>query len=172
MSFFSGGPMLIHRAHGLIALCAVLLSGCARTPAPIADADRDTIRMEVDNFTKAMLAGDFATAASYYTEDAMLLPPNAPAIEGRAAIQNFFTTYPKISAFTQKIVELDASGELAWARLTYELTMTPAGAKASLNDSGKTIIIMKKQLNGTWQTSRAIWNSDLTARTVIASQTA
>jgi len=99
-----------------------------------------------------------------------LLPPNAPAIDGRAAIQSFFSSYPKISAFTQKIVELQASGELAYARLTYDLTMTPAGAKAPLNDTGKTILILSKQINGRWLTTRAIWNSDLTARTVIASQ--
>ena len=164
--------MLIQRAHVVLAFAALPVLGCGRTSSRLADADRDSIHMEVDNFTKAMLAGDFATAASYYSEDAELLPPNAPVIEGRAAIQSFFTTYPKISAFTQKIVELGASGELAWARLTYELTMTPAGAKAPLNDTGKTIIIMRKQLNGTWLTTRAIWNSDLTARTVIPAQSA
>src|SRR5437762_14185004 len=129
MYFFSGGPVLIHRAHAVITLCAVLLSGCARTPAPIADADRDTIRMEVDNFTKAMLAGDFATAASYYTEDGMMLPPNAPVIQGRAAIQSFLAGYPRITAFNQDIAELEANGNLGYARLTYTLTMHPPGAR-------------------------------------------
>jgi ketosteroid isomerase-like protein len=117
-----------------------------------------------------MLAGDFATAASYYTDDGMMLPPNAPVIQGRAAIQSFLAGYPRITAFKQDIAELEASGKLAYARLTYTLTMTPPGARAPLNDTGKIIIIMRKQTNGTWLTTRGIWNSDLTGRTVIASR--
>ena len=161
--------MFNHRAHLVLAVSALLVTTCGRT-SPIADADRETIHTEVDNFTKAMLAGDFATAASYYSEDAILLPPNAPLIEGRPAIQSFLTTYPRISAFTQKIIELETSGRLGWARLTYDLTMTPQGSSTPLHDTGKTVIILRKQTNATWQITRAIWNSDLTARVVISQQ--
>lgn len=46
----------------------------------------------------------------------------------------------------------------------------PPGAKAPLNDSGKLITILRKQPNGTWLTTRAIWNSDVTGRTIITSR--
>jgi uncharacterized protein (TIGR02246 family) len=161
--------MLIHRTVAVFALAGLAVLGCEGTPAPLADVDRDTIRLVVDNFTKAVLAGDFATAASYYSEDGMMMPPNAPVIEGRPAIQSFLTGYPKITAFNQKIVELNAVNDLAYARLTYALSMMPPGARAPLNDAGKVIIILRKQINGTWLTTRGIWNSDLTGRTVIAS---
>lgn len=161
--------MLIHRRVAAFALAGLALSGCQRAPESLADVDRDTIHLAVDNFTKAVLAGDFATAASYYSEDGMMMPPNGPVIEGRAAIQSFLTGYPKITAFSQKIIELEARSDLAYARLNYELSMMPPGAKAPLNDAGKVIIILRKQINGTWLTTRGIWNSDLTARTVIAS---
>src|SRR5512132_2467470 len=111
--------MLTHRMLAVFALAGLAVSGCQGTPAPLADADRETIRLAVDNFTKAVLAGDFATAASYYSEDGMMMPPNGPVIEGRAAIQSFLTGYPKITAFNQKIIELDAASDLAYARLTY-----------------------------------------------------
>ena|SRR2546423_2757689 len=160
--------MLIHRSLSLLALSGLVLSGCGGTPAPIANADRDTIHLMVDNFTKAVVAGDFATAASYYAEDGMILPPNATTIEGRAAIQSFLTSFPKITAFSQKIVEMEVSGDLAYARLTYQLSTMPPGAKAPLNDVGKVIIIMRKQINGTWSTTRGIFNSDLSIKTVVA----
>jgi uncharacterized protein (TIGR02246 family) len=160
--------MLIHRSLTLFALAGLALSGCEGTPAPIANADRDTIRLMVDNFTKAVVAGDFATAASYYAEDGMVLPPNAAPIEGRPAIQSFLASFPKITTFNQKIVELVASGDLAYARLTYQLSTMPAGATAPLNDSGKAIIILRKQINGTWLITREILNSDLAIKTVVA----
>jgi hypothetical protein len=47
------------------------------------------------------------------------------------------------------------------------MTTMPPGAKAPLTDTGKIIIIMRKQPNATWLTTRGIWNSDLTGRTVI-----
>ena len=162
--------MPINRTLAGFVLAGLALSGCQGVSTRLADADRDAIHMAVDNFTKAMLAGDFATAAGYYTEDGMMLPPNAPVIQGRAAIQSFLAGFPKIVAFKQDIAELEASGRLAYARLTYTLTMTPPGAKAPLNDNGKIIIIMRKQTNGTWLTTRGIWNSDLTGRTVISSR--
>src|SRR5438105_13870890 len=101
------GIMAIHRTLLVLALTTLSLPACRRAPSSLADVDRDMIRTAVNDLTKAMLVGDFATAASYYSEDAEVLPPNAPAIQGRAAIQSFFSSYPKISAMTQKIVKLE-----------------------------------------------------------------
>jgi uncharacterized protein (TIGR02246 family) len=162
--------MRIHRRLALVALALLGLSACQGGGSGLADRDRDAIHTSVDGFTKAVLAGDFTTAASYYTEDGMLLPPNGPVVEGRPAISSFLAGFPKITGFTQNIVELDANGDLGYARLTYALTTMPPGAKAPLNDTGKVIIILQKQLNGTWLTSRGIWNSDLTGKTIIAAQ--
>jgi len=160
--------MLAHRAVTIVVLAGLSVSGCQKVSTQIADADREAIHLMVDNFNKAVVGGDFATAASYYTEDAMILPPNAPIVQGRAAIQSYLAGYPKIVAFKQDIAELDANGDLGYARLTYNLTTTPAGAKAPLNDTGKVIIILRKQINGTWLTKRAIFNSDLTGQTTIS----
>lgn len=160
--------MPTHRTVAVLVLAGLSFYGCQKASTRIADADRDAIHLMVDNFTKAVLAGEFATAASYYTEDGMMLPPNAPEIQGRAAIQNFIAGYPRITAFRQDIVELDANGNLGYARLTYSITTAPPGAKAPLTDTGKIIIVLRKQINGTWLVTRGIWNSDLTGRTIIS----
>ncbi len=162
--------MPIHRRLAVFALAGLALFACQRVSARLADADRDAIHLAVANFTKAVLAGDFTTAASYYAEDGMVMPPNAPVVQGRAAIATFLASFPKITAFTQNIVELEANGDLGYARITYSLTTMPPGAKTPLNDTGKVIIILRKQINGTWLTTRGIWNSDLTGRTSVAAQ--
>jgi uncharacterized protein (TIGR02246 family) len=158
--------MRVHLRLAVVALAGLGLSACQPISDRIADSDRDAIQAAVNNFTKAVTAGDFTAAASYYAEDGMMLPPNAPVVEGRAAIARLLAGYPRITAFSQNIVELEANGDLAYARLTYSLTTMPTGAKAPVIDTGKIIIIMRKQPNATWLTTRGIWNSDLTGRTV------
>ena len=39
-------------------------------------------------FNQAFLAGDWAKLASLYTTDAVLYPPNHPAVKGRKAISS------------------------------------------------------------------------------------
>src|SRR2546423_1714508 len=158
--------MRMHRVLAGCALSGLVLSGCRGSPTPFANADREAIQLAVDNFTKAVLAGDFATAASEYADDGMLLPPNAPIVQGRPAIESFAASFGKVTTFNEKIVELEARGDLAYARLTYDLAMTPPGSAAALNDTGKLILIFRKQINGSWRVWRGIWNSDVSIKTV------
>ena len=51
-------------------------------------------RAEVDEanrrFMEAMGRGDAASVAALYTEDAVVLPPDAPMISGRSGIEEFW----------------------------------------------------------------------------------
>jgi uncharacterized protein (TIGR02246 family) len=98
---------------------------------------------------------------SAYTEDGILLPPNAPVVQGRAAIRKFFDGFPKITAFKQSVVETEGDGDPTYVRGTYEMTMIPPGAKEPLKDTGKVLAIWQKQSDGSWLVSRVAWNSDL-----------
>ena len=155
--------MSIRRSLVIAILSGLSVSGCQRgsAPAAITDADRTVIRAAVDDFTKAALAGDWATASSHYAEDGIILPPNAPTVEGRAQIQKFFAALPKLTAFAQQVVEIEGNGDLAYARGTGELAMMPPGAKAAVNDTLKLLTVWRKQSDGSWQVTRGLWNSNL-----------
>ena len=141
---------------------ASVVSGCvANTPSSFTDADRTAIRATVDSFTNAIKKGDYAGAASYYTENAVFMPPNAPAVQGRAGIQKAFESFGRVSAFSQRIVELDGVGDLAYARLNADLTFTPPKATTSMTDKSKVLIVMRKQPDGKWRTAAGMVNSDL-----------
>lgn len=138
------------------------LSACAaKGPALFTDGDRTAIRAVIDSFTTVIKAGDYAAAASYYTEDAAFLPPNAPAVDGRAAIQKQFESFGRVSSFSQSVVEIEGVGDLAYARLNADLTFTPPGATTSMTDKAKGLIVLRKQADGKWRTTRGIVNSDL-----------
>jgi len=119
------------------------------------------MRAAIDDFTQAGLAADWRRAASHYAEDGIILPPNAPAVEGRLAIEKFLAAFPKLTSFTQAAVEIEGNGDLAYARGTGTLAMVPPGAKAAVADTFKTLAVWRKQSDGSWQVIRGIWNSDL-----------
>jgi len=153
--------MQVHRKAFFAAVCALVLTGCAAKTAPISESDRVAIRSAVDGFTKAILAGDFAAAASKWAEDATALPPNAAAVHGRPEIQKLFAGFGKTTAFTQNVVETDGRGDLAYSHFTFEVTFTPPGATASMTNKGKGLLVWSMQSDGTWLVKRGTWNSDL-----------
>ena len=144
-------------------LLASGLSACANAPAAFTDADRNEIRAVVDSFTTAVTNNDFATAASYYTENGVIIPPNSPAVEGRAGIQKGLAGFGHINTFSQPVVEVDGVGDLAYARINYDATFTPGGMTTPVTDKGKALIVLRKQADGKWRTIRGMHSSDLPA---------
>ncbi|MDP9278770.1 MAG: SgcJ/EcaC family oxidoreductase [Gemmatimonadota bacterium] len=154
--------MRMDRTLVLAMFLASGLSACAaKGPPAFTDADGTAIRAVIDSFTTAVKAGDYATAASYYAEDAVFMPQNAPAVEGRAGIQKAFESFGRVSAFSQPVVEVEGVGDLAYARLNVDLTFTPPNTTTPMTDKDKVLIIMRKQADGKWRTTRGMVNSNL-----------
>ena len=68
-------------------------------------------------FGAAVKSKDYGSLAALYTEDAKLLPPDAPIITGRTAIKDFWTTAAaalELQNVTLKTLDLDASQDTAW----------------------------------------------------------
>src|SRR6266550_209231 len=154
-------PMQVHRTALFAAVCALVLTGCGASSAAITESDRTAMRSAVDGFTKAILAADFAAAAAYWAEDGTALPPHAVAVHGRPEIQKLFAGFGKTTAFKQDVLESDGRGDLAYSRMTFDVTFTPSGTTTSITDKGKGILIWGKQRDGTWLVTRGTWNSDL-----------
>lgn len=108
--------------------------------------------------------GDMAAVAALYTEDAILLPPNAASVRGRQSIQRFFEGFRAVSPSNVRLFpdEITACGNTAYELGRYEMTLNPPGA-APINDRGKYIVVWQRQSDGSWRISRDIFNSDLAA---------
>ena len=149
-----------------LALLALALASTACQPpaqeaAGLSDEDVGAIRGGSDTYAQLTLAGDFAGLAARFTEDAVRMPPNAPAHEGRAAIQAFVEAYPTITEFEATTTEVGGAGDVAFARGTYSLMATPEGAPEPVSDRGKWVSILRRQADGTWLITANVWNSDL-----------
>lgn len=142
----------------------VLASSC-KTPGPagLTDRDRAAILKVSEDGQKLFSVPERDSEAAvkfYYTEDAMTLPPNEPAVQGRANQIAWYKAYPPVE-LKETILELDGRGDLAYARLTYTLWIKMPGAPQPVVDTGKGMEIWKKQKDGSWKCSCDIFNSDL-----------
>ena len=112
-----------------------------------------------------------AYVESFYAPTAMVLPPNAPPVEGRNAIEQFLASFPPITRFEGKQIDVDGAGNLAYVRGEYTLEMAPPGAENSVTDHGKYIEIWRKREDGSWQVALDIFNSNLPVPEAQAPQT-
>ena len=67
---------------------------------------------------------------------------------------------PPISAFGFQMLRLEGNGELAYMHAAWSITVVPPDA-AEVSDSGKILIVFRKQADGAWLTVADAWNSDL-----------
>ena len=54
-----------------------------------------------------------------------------------------------------------SSGDLAYAWNSYSLTSVLSGAVEAITATGRALVILRKQPDGSWLFHRVIWNSDL-----------
>jgi uncharacterized protein (TIGR02246 family) len=150
-------------------LATLVVSGChkekAATPGAatgsLTDADRDSIRAYIARFDQKMMAGDISAVVAFYSDDAVLLPPNSAEVQGREAIRKFFQGLPKFTQFKQELEEVEGDENFAYPRGTFETTTTPPGSNKPVKDKGKVLAVWHKQEDGSWIVTRVIWNSDL-----------
>ena len=120
-------------------------------------ADKSALGAGAAAWMEAFGAKDIDAMTAFYAEDAVLLPPNAPAIFGRDAIS---ATMQEMFAAGQGIeledLEIKVVGNLGYKAGRYRTT----GEDGSLVDRGKYIEIWSK-IDGNWVLHRDIWNSSV-----------
>ena len=117
-------------------------------------------------WSKAAAAKDLEQMIAYYSDDAVVLPPNAVGASTPEAIRNIWkellASPGVIITWKPTRVELGKSADMGWVSGTYELTMNDAVGRP-INDRGKYLEVWKKQSDGKWKCGADMWNSDLAA---------
>jgi ketosteroid isomerase-like protein len=120
-------------------------------------------------WAKAAAAKDVEQTIGYYSDDAIVLPPNATSAATKEAIRNvwkdMFAIPSLVISWQPTRVQVGKSGEMAWVRGTYELTMNDASGGKPIDDRGKYLEVWEKQTDGNWKCAADMWNSDLAAST-------
>ena len=127
------------------------------------EADVEAIKNLTEEYDAAINSGDLYSWMSLYTDDAVRMPPNMPALVGKDAIrsvmQSFFENYTiDLKETTEEVI---VAGDWAFARGTYTLTSTPKVSGEPIRDTGKWVAFHKRQPDGSWKCYRNIYNSNL-----------
>lgn len=147
----------------LLCFCLGLL-GCTSTPRVDIQAETNAIRNLEDQWTVALQTGDAEKIMSFHAPEAVGMRPNQPILVGLDAIRNrtvsmfadttlLFNTYTG----TIDIIEVSASGDLAYARGHDEITTKTK--EGLVKDIGKWVDVWKK-IDGQWKVTVSIGNSD------------
>ena len=129
---------------------------------PLSDEDVAAIKALGNAIDELGLAGDWDAFVNMFTDDLLMMPPNAPAIKGRST----YLTWIKSMSITMtesnfEFNEINGYGDLAYATATYTETFSIAGVEEPIYDEGKILTILRKQPDGSWLFSRWMWASDL-----------
>ncbi len=147
------------RVAGSLALSALL--GC---PAGISEADvRSLTQTALDEHAQAAVRRDVRTAASLFTDDAVVMFPGMPNVVGRDAIAALMQrAWPVINptAVRYQTDEVFMSGGMAVTVARYWVTMSPSNQPAS-QDSGRYMLLWTRAVDGAWHVKRAIPNSSV-----------
>jgi uncharacterized protein (TIGR02246 family) len=146
--------------------CFALLSLALVGAASAQDATIEKALRDLDaQMSAAAAAKDVDKLVSHYSDDAIVLPPNAPAATTKESIRSLWKDLiASASSVSWKAtkVEVAKSGDMAFLSGTYEVTMKDAGGK-TVNDRGKYLEVWEKQADGKWKCGADAWNSDLPA---------
>ena len=125
---------------------------------------RKTIEDANRKFGDAVRQGDGAAIGALYTEEATILPPNGEMIKGKPAITAFWTggLQAGIKEAVLTTAEVLVLGDFALEIGKYALKIQPAG-QAVVADTGKYVVLWKKQPDGVWKLHVDIWNTSLPA---------
>ena len=148
---------------GCLALFFLASSCSQQPPADTRAADERAIRDLDAQWSTTAASNDLEGTVSYYSDDATLLPPNAPIAIGKPAIRASWASLlvPGVSVSWQvSKVEVSRSGDQAYLIGAYRMTFKdPQGKNGT--DHGKLLEVWKKQPDGKWKTVADIYNSDL-----------
>jgi ketosteroid isomerase-like protein len=133
-----------------------------KAPAPKAPGAADAIRQLDTDFMKAANAKNAATLVkAFYAPDAVLMPPNHAAVEGRGNIQGFLQSLidSGLTSIKLETTTIASAGDLAYGRGRYTLALSPPDG-APVEDVGKYVVVYRRQPGGAWRAVSDIFNSD------------
>lgn len=115
-------------------------------------------------FEAALRAGDSATAAEVYAEDATLVAPATAVVRGREAIERFWRTGVEtgIELFQHVVLDLSRKGDVAVEVGEYALRASPDSG-APVVDRGRYLIVHRVGSDGRWRRAAEMFSPDLLA---------
>lgn len=147
-------------AWSVLGAVVVVACACAR-PANQDSTKAEVLRVD-EEWSRLVAEGkDVDRIVSYWTEDAIVLPPGSPPVVGKQAIRDFVSKAFQTPGFSISWKATDVvvapSGDMAYTIVTNRVSVTgPDGKPVVTNGKGATV--WRKGQDGSWKCAVDIWN--------------
>ena len=147
----------------LVAVMGAIVLAAVSVSAQQKGADEAAIAKLRAAYQTAAGTQDGAALAKLFVPDGVEMPPNAPAVTGRAAIEAFHKGFARqwmMHGMTIVSTTTKVTGDTAYDVGTYKQGLMPQTGGAVFDDKGKYVVLLRKDASGGWLITHAIYNSD------------
>lgn len=151
----------------LALVLAVLAIPIGCPPGTNTEADEHAIRDTEKQWNQDFASKDIDKLALYYAEDAVLMGPGMAPSVGRESVRSTLKQMVADPALSLKFaaakIDVAESGELAYSRGAYVMTMTDPQTKKVIHDRGSYVTAYRKGADGKWRAVADIASSEIPA---------
>lgn len=138
------------------------------TPAELRRQDEreeDMLRALAARMTAAETSGDADSLVAVLADDAILMPPGVPPVEGKAACLEMIRDVMRRNAIeihrrslSYTTLEVTVTGPIAIERGTYQHAFVMAETDEPREERGQYLRVYRRAAGNEWQVHRVIWN--------------
>lgn len=132
------------------------------TASTVAADNKSIEKVAHDAYVAAINSNDVDTLLADLTDDIVYQSPGEPELVGRAAVRTWLAEYfGATRAHLEKTsIGCVVNGDWAFERYTYKSTDTDKKTGAVTTETGKGIIIFRRDVDARWRVAIDGWSSD------------
>jgi uncharacterized protein (TIGR02246 family) len=145
---------------GIPCVLLLLVSACAQKVNDPADVQ--AVKKSIEDYAKAVNAGDADGVAAVMADKAIYADLNLPVAVGKEAIRSQTAAFNNLFKFdfTCPVEDVRVAGDLAVARGSWTVKLTPkAQGVALISNGGSWIVVFARQNDGSWKWDWCVPNS-------------
>lgn len=151
------------RLGGVAIALAAFVTACAPADGAPSQEDLNAVRTVLDQELAAANAGDPAAFNAILADDVVVVPPNAPALEGDAAREwvRGFMDQVTVAVEPYDSDQVEIVGDVAIHTYSFSWSITPKAGGDAFSERGRGVHILRRQPDGSWNIAYDIWNADM-----------
>ena len=151
---------MYHRLPSMAMALSVVLAACS-PPAVDLEAEGAALMQLSREWSDLVATGDMDAIMAGWAEDAVMMPPGTPPLEGKAAIRAYVEAGQQLPGFEiswePMTVHVAASGDMAY-RIERNVTSVHDTLGNPVTTHGKVVTVWRKEADGSWKNVVDMWN--------------
>jgi uncharacterized protein (TIGR02246 family) len=144
----------------LVAAMTVILSGCS-APATDREAEGRALMQLSRDWSDRVAAGNLDSIMAGWADDAVMMAPGLPPLEGKAAIRQYVEAAMRTPGFSIRwepvSVHVARAGDMAYM-VERNVTTVADSTGALITTHGKVVTVWRKAADGRWENVIDMWN--------------